>query len=177
MGREIRMVPANWEHPKYTADDAPYRDRIGDYRPMNDDHFDKIFAQWLADFDRIRMGEMTDFERDCYPLGLREWIVDEGLPPDPKYYRPYGDEDRVWFQVYEMVSEGAPVTPPFATREELVDYLAAHGDFWDQKRGDGPWARTAAEKFVNSGWAPSMISVVTDAGLQIIEPRDGGMPA
>lgn len=56
------------------------------------------------------------------------------MPPEREYYRSWKDEDATWFQVWETVSEGTPVTPPFATKEELIDYLVANGDFWDQKR-------------------------------------------
>jgi hypothetical protein len=76
-----------------------------------------------------------------------------------------------WFQVYETVSEGTPVTPPFATKEELVDYLVANGDFWDQHRGDGGWSRENAEAFVGAGFAMSL--VVNTATGTIKAPRDG----
>lgn len=62
-----------------------------------------------------------------------------------------------WWQVWETVSEGSPVTPAFATAQELIDYLVEYGDAWDQKRGDGGWNRTSAENFVGSGWSPSMV--------------------
>jgi len=79
-----------------------------------------------------------------------------------------------WFQAYETVSEGTPVTPPFATQEELIDYLATRGDFWDQHRGEGPWPRENARKFVlGSGWAPSMIVTTGPAGVDIKTARDG----
>lgn len=165
MGREVRKVPANWNHPKI--------DRHGrtDFQPMHDEHFDAKFAEWLADFDRIRAGNLTDLEIECYPRGLADWLNDEGLPPDPTYYRPWRDEDATWVQVWETVSEGTPVTPPFATPEELIDYLATKGDFWDQKRGDGPWDRAAAESFVKRGWAPSMI--LNTATGEMKTARDG----
>lgn len=155
MGREIRRVPANWDHPARTRKDDPYGH--GGYQPMYDQHFDERFAEWLADFDRIRSGDLTDIERECYALGLADWLSDEGLPPNPSYYRTFSDDDATWFQMYETVSEGTPVSPPFATREELVSYLAANGDFWDQERGTKPLSREAYEKFVNAGWAPSMV--------------------
>lgn len=173
MGREIRLVPPNWDHPKYTEDNAQYRERIGDYMPMHNDRFDDKFAEWLADFDRIRSGNLTDFERECYPLGLANWLTDEGLPPDPAYYRPWRNEEATWVQLWETVSEGTPVTPPFATKAELIDYLATNGDFWDQKRGDGPWVRSAVERFVEAGWAPTMTVIHTPAGNVITTPRDG----
>jgi hypothetical protein len=159
MGRKIRKVPPNWQHPKDTR---------GEYKPLFNENFDDAFAEWLGDFNRIQSGKLTDDERKDYPRGLCEWLQDNQAP-DPEYYRPYKDEDASWFQVYETVSEGTPVTPPFATKEELVNYLATYGDFWDQKRGHGAWNRITAEKFVADGWAPSMI--VTNE--HIFLPRDG----
>ncbi len=82
---------------------------------------------------------------------------------------PTGD----WWQVWETVSEGSPVTPAFATAEELIEYLVTFGDDWDQKRGDGGWSQEAAEAFVSrEGWAPSLII----QGGASYSPRDG-MPA
>ena len=86
----------------------------------------------------------------------------------PLYHFEWADGIRkaTWWQVYETVSEGTPVSPPFATPDELIDYLVAHGDFWDQQRrerGDtimnnDPWSREQAEAFVRGpGWAPSMV--------------------
>ena len=156
MGREVRRVPPNWEHPKCSPNKFPFKgDRL---QPMYPWRFDETFAEWLADFDRIRKGDLTDFERECYPLGLAEWLVDEGQPPDPAYYRPWKDEEATWFQLWETVSEGTPVSPPFATKEELADYLAEHGDGgWGASRPGG-WGKEVAYKFVmGSGWAPSMV--------------------
>lgn len=80
---------------------------------------------------------------------------------------PKGD----WWQVWETVSEGSPMTPAFATCGELIDYLVANGDAWDQKRGDGGWSRENAESFVKAAWAPSMIG---HSG-KLHAPRDGAL--
>jgi len=50
------------------------------------------------------------------------------------------------WQLWETVSEGSPVSPVLHTREEFVDYLVEQGR-----------SRTAAERFADSGWAPSMV--------------------
>lgn len=151
MGREIRMVPPNWVHPK---------NEHGQDQPMRERRFEDEFAKWLEDFDRIRSGNLKYIERECYlgkgKIPLAEWLHDDGRPPDPKFYRPWSDGEATWFQVWQTVSERTPVSPPFATREELIDYLVINGDFWDQKRGDGGYSRAQAEAFVNAGWAPSM---------------------
>jgi len=174
MGREVLRVPADWEHPRYTEETAPRPDRVGDYRPihMNRD-FDSEADEWERDLNLWRSGE--DPKRaEHKDQRFWEW---HGAPPDRDYYRSraWTDDEATHFQVYETVSEGTPVTPHFATEAELVDYLVANGDFWDQKRRkSGPgWSRKAAESFVKGGWAPSMVVVSTPQQTVIHEPRDG----
>lgn len=170
MGREIRRVPPNWQHPVYTAEDAPSSHLVGNYKGLIGGFIADELAEWLADFDRVRQGkDLTDFERKWYPQGLLQWLTDHAAP-DPANYVPYTEAEATWFQVYETVSEGTPVSPPFATKDELVDYLCAYGDFWDQKRGDAPWSRSAAERFIKNEFAPSMIVHSDAAGVHIETP-------
>lgn len=154
MGREIRRVPPNWEQPK---------NERGHLQPMFDQTFSAAAEEWKA-----RLAKHVPSEND----GREYWEWD-GNPPDREYYRPWEDEDATWFQVWETVSEGTPVTPPFATKIELVDYLVANGDAWDQSRGNGGWGRKAAERFVNAGWAPSMVVFNSGTDVTIKTPRDG----
>lgn len=71
---------------------------------------------------------------------------------DPKYYRPaWTEEIATWYQVYETVSSGTPITPPFETKEQLAYHLYTKGTSWD----DRPWSREAAMSFVEEGWLPS----------------------
>lgn len=169
MGREIRRVPANWQHPDRDPDYNEHG-RKG-LQPMYDKSFDDAFAEWLADFDRIRAGKLEGYEVECYPNGLADWLEDSHAPCRA-YYRPWKDEEATWFQLWETVSEGTPVSPPFATKQELADHLAKHGDSWDQSRCQDPhtcrlfgltpgkpgWGKQKAESFVfGGGWAPSMV--------------------
>lgn len=168
MGREIRRVPANWEHPKTER----YFGQESSYQPMYDQTFESASQEWCEAFAKWQSGERPEyFTPTNYPADYQYWEWENG-PPDRAYYRPYADEEATWVQVYETVSEGTPVSPPFATREELIDYLATNGDFWDQSRGDGPWARASAIAFVNSGWAPSMMFVQSDEGSEFVDSRD-----
>ncbi|MGE0830823.1 MAG: hypothetical protein AB7O04_15925, partial [Hyphomonadaceae bacterium] len=143
------------------------------FQPMYSRRFDKVWEYWLSEFDRVRAGALTVFEREVYPNGLADGIHDDGQPPIRAYYRPWADDEATWFQIWETVSEGTPVTPPFETREELIEYLVEHGDFWDQKRGDGPYGRKAAEAIVSGAYAPSMI--IRDG--QVSTPKDAAMYA
>jgi hypothetical protein len=160
MGREIRRVPADWNHPR--------DERRGGFKPLYDRPFAAAARAWLD--KAIAWDNGTD--EDCaehkasYPF---YWQWDTN-PPNAEYYRPdWPEESATHYQVYETVSEGTPVTPHFATKAELVDYLVAHGDFWDQSRGHGGWKRDAAERFVERAWAPSLIM----AGGTVFAPRDG----
>jgi hypothetical protein len=176
MGREVRRVPADWEHPKVSKPNWQTGRMEEHYQPMFDTPFEERARKWMD--AAIAWDNGTD--PDCakhkatHPF-YWQW---SGNPPDAKYYRPnWPKESRTHYQVYETVSEGTPVTPHFATKAELVDYLVEHGDEWDQmrtaeaKQGRAGWSRTNAEAFVERVWAPSMII----ANGVISTPRDGGI--
>ena len=171
MGREIRMVPPNWEHPMKDPPPIHWIPGVGlrhdpSFQPMYDKTFDDAAKDWRDEFAKWERGERESyFNASEYPNGIEFWEW-HGEPPDRKYYRPWKDEDATWVQLWETVSEGTPVSPPFATREELAQYLAVNGDYWDQKRGDGGWGIESARAFVEVGWAPSMMvrdGVITDS--------------
>lgn len=151
MGREIRRVPPNWEHPRQKCEHSPWRGGCEDakanggkcYRPLM-----QGYAAAKAEFEKMQSEE-----------GLQAALDYFGNAPDANDYVPdWPESEATWFQVYETVSEGSPVTPPFATREELVEYLVKHGDFWSQQDGKSGFSRKAAEAFVmGDGWVPSMM--------------------
>lgn len=130
MGREIRRVIPNWEHPKKEFPNYQAGRMEKSYQPLYDQSYREAADEWLKELMAWEAGE--DPDRAKYDTRYYwDW---NGMPPDKDYYRPeWKPEEMTWFQVYETVSEGTPVTPPFATKEELVDYLVEHGDFWDQR--------------------------------------------
>lgn len=111
--------------------------------------------QEYEDYVREHLGELA------YKGGYEEYAGKRpGSPPDPEAnyepaYQPEGwpPEDARGYQVFETVSEGTPLTPVFATKEELIDWLSTKGTSYDP-----PMAREAAERFVGWGSVPSMIS-------------------
>ena len=145
------MVPANWEHPKVKNE---YTGKMG-YQPMYDQSFPEVFAEWLAEFDRIRAGNLTDDERGYWPRGLADWLHDDGAPPDPAYYMPdWPDEERTHYMMYETTTEGTPKSPAFATPEELARWLAATkaSAFAGEAASYEAWLSVA-----RGGYAPSMV--------------------
>ncbi len=114
MGREIRRVPANWEHPKRKCPHSPWNGGCDEskkngglcYHPMFDEDFDIALKEWVDGYELWKKGEHPD-QSDCTYF---KWC---GAPPDPDFYH-HNWTSAEWYQVYETVSEGCPVTPPFA---------------------------------------------------------------
>lgn len=55
------------------------------------------------------------------------------------------------WQIWETVSEGSPITPAFASPEELADWCVRE-EPWSTRMDRAAWLR-----FIAAGWAPSMI--------------------
>lgn len=156
MGREIRMVVPNWEHPRYTEDDARDPRAVGKYRSLYDNSYEEARAEWL---EGLAVWKPEEHDGDDY------WEYN-GNPPQRDMYRPHWPEGAAtWFQVYETVSEGSPITPPFATKGELVDWLCTNKDFWNK----GPLTRAQAEAFVGDGWAPSFMVINEPGNFKMAE--------
>jgi len=168
MGREIRRVPPDWEHP---------RDENGYFIPLFDKDYKTAGEDWLKELDEFRAG--THIKQECIEriCGLFwEW----NAPPDKETCREryWTEEEATAFQVYEDVSEGTPVTPVFMSKREIVGYLIEHGTYWDQRdvsegrRQHAGWGRKAAEQFVDSEWAPSMMVMCNREERTIYTPGD-----
>jgi len=110
--------------------------------------FAEAKKEWIDGLLAWERGERPEF---CTADADETYWEYAGAPPDREYFAPFEKSECTWFQVWETVSEGTPITPPFATKEELVEYLVSVGDFWD-----GKWQRDSAVDFVmGSGWRPS----------------------
>lgn len=161
MGREIRRVPPSWQHP--IRDENKSRSFI----PLYDKEYESEANDWMKNAILWSNGTHPDQAKEVARKYKFYWDWSDA-PPEQELCREYKDSDATWYQVYETVSEGTPVTPPFATKEELINYLVNEGDFWQQndfKEGiikSIGYSIEAAEKFVKSGWAPS---IVFDGGV------------
>lgn len=67
----------------------------------------------------------------------------------PDDYMPSGE----WYQLYETVSLGTPLSPPFATPEELINWLVNNTDFYGDQ-----WTLEQATKILKFGGSPSMFT-------------------
>lgn len=144
MGRELRRVPADWQHP---LDDR------GICLPLHYESFKEAAAKWKAGFAAWECGDRPDY---CSEGGAKmEYWEYDGAPPESKYYRPdWPEESRTHFQMYETTSEGTPISPVFADIETLAHWLADNGAsaFAGQTATYEQWLATCQR-----GWAPSAI--------------------
>ncbi len=130
MGREIRRVPKQWAHPV---------DARGRYVSLGEcKYFHSNAESWV-----IEMREwFEEWEEN------KEEEIDPPECPELDRYMPTGD----WFQLFEDVSEGTPISPPFESEEELISWLSENKDFWGCQ-----WSKEAAADIVSSGYALSGI--------------------
>ena len=82
------------------------------YQPMYDRSFVEAMDEWIVEYTLWKEGKHPDQPKDGKLRGFDEFIDWIGGAPDFEYHRPeWKPEEMTWFQVYETVSEGTPVTP------------------------------------------------------------------
>jgi hypothetical protein len=143
MGREIRMVPANWEHPKNSE---------GDYKPMFMIYYEDVLDEWIENHYLWLKKEHPDQKEYSETKNYKyyaEWV---GSPPDIEEYL-IEKEPLVWVQMFENISEGTPLSPSFETKKELIKWLSENKNYWDE----GPMPYEGAKKFVEQGYCSSFI--------------------
>ena len=156
MSREVRIVPANWEHPK---------DEKGHFVPLFGDSFKKHVARWDEEARQWENGFVRDFATDSHkPKGSKhtgafaDWA---GERPEEKDYMPdFSEAERTHYQMYECTSEGTPISPVMETPEALARWLADNNAsaFADMGATYEEWLAT-----IKRGWALSAV----------ISPRTG----
>lgn len=153
MGREIRRVPKGWEHPK---------DGRGHYIPLFDGSYQEEAEKWVAQAAAYHARDSVAYRAaggwfpkdDTPPWETYPWFWQwADNPPNSDHYRPEFTEPADHYQIYETVSEGTPVSPVFATKGEMAEWLVSEG-----------YSEDAAAGFCESGWAPSFAICGTSKG-------------
>lgn len=150
MGREVRKVPADWQHPQ---------DASGRPIPLFDGaEFQKQVAEWDEEHAKYAEGLIRSFPEDWEakpadaPATYEEW---NGKRPSPEDYMPVWPEGQATHvMMYENTSEGTPLSPAFATAEELARWLADNGTnyFGRQTTDYDTWLAVITRDFAKHGW-------------------------
>jgi len=156
MGREIRMVPPGWQHPK---------DAKGKYIPLLKGSFAQADAEWNEGYAAWSRGEVENYyPKDGEPkwkpksaeaLKCSSYTEWSGSRPSPDDYMPtFPEGTATMLMMYEDTSEGTPISPAFETPEKLAQWLANTGAsaFGDMTATYEQWLATC-----KSGWAVSAV--------------------
>lgn len=144
MGRELRKVPANWEHP---------RNEDGKYQPMFDKFYGDVKNEWMEENEKWENGthpsliEHPEYKEE-YPF--YEMYEDY---PDHRYYqhKKYTPEELTHIQLYETTSEGKPLSPVFKADEleKLCEWAAENATtFAHFKASKEEWFKMLSDDFV-----------------------------
>lgn len=140
MGREVRKVPADWKHPKHMVTDWRNGLMVERYKPLHDGYYAEAAKNFMDKANAEGLEAATDYYGDA---------------PKPDDYMPdWPADQRTHFMMYEDTSEGTPISPAFATPEELARWLADTGasSFGDMTATYEQWLRVA-----NGGFACSLV--------------------
>lgn len=146
MGREVRRVPANWQHPK---------NERGEHIPLHDG-FCKALTEWHRGKAMWGLGLRDDWNggwKALKPDQTGTWEDWAGEEPKAEDYMPdWAPEARTHIQMYENTSEGTPISPVFAEPEPLARWLADNNAsaFGSETATYEQWLAT-----IKRGWAIS----------------------
>lgn len=149
MSRELRRVPENWEHPK---------NRDGKYESLSSDYSGSL-VYWKEEVEKFikhmtevcETGKTNIYDRKyTSSKDVFEYFTEDGQmnPPDINGYMPNGK----WYQLFQTVSEGTPLSPAFSTKEQLGEWLKNNPDYWGTK-----WSENQIKGLLEKNWLPSGI--------------------
>ena len=163
MGREMRRVPKNWQHPTEFSRNNDVR-----FKPLFEGPWEEHAARWDEDNWHWEAGEDRHWGRNGEPDTWKavdpDYLIDcptyeewDGPRPVPEDYMPtWTPEEATYYMMYESTSEGTPISPAFETPEELALWLADLGasTFADMTASYEEWLPACRGSF-----APSMVLV------------------
>lgn len=139
MSRAVRRVPMDWQHPMEWREQWDRAEGRVVMKLVPKPLFNRPYAEAMADF----------------AANPDDW---DGHEPQREDYMPdFGSDplDRLGYAMYEETSEGTPISPTFATPEELARWLA-------DNRASAFGGMTATyEQWLavcRGGWAPSAVA-------------------
>ena len=138
MGKEIRRVPPNWEHPQ---------DPKGHFIPLFDRLYEDDLELWQQNNQLWATGQHPDqlqYPEATATCTYSDWA---GKEPDPTRYRPPFQVKPSSYQIYETITEGTPVSPVFETTQQLADHLISTGQATIHE----------AQAFVQTGSLPTFV--------------------
>lgn len=151
MGREVRKVPKDWQHPQ--AMTQRLHGRVMDYVPLHGRSFAVDAEEWDQECAKWNAGIYPDYASEKgKAMTYEEWAGER--PKQEDYMPDWPESERTHYMMYEDTTEGTPISPAFETPEELARWLADNGAsaFADKTATYEQWLPIA-----RGGWAPSLV--------------------
>lgn len=146
MGREVRRVPADWQHPKQLTRDPLTGHLVERYKPLfPGELYQPLVDMWDEECAKWKAGWRPDHcpGHKHRAMTYEQW---QGQRPHRDDYMPnWPAEERTHLMMYEDTSEGTPISPAFATPEELARWLSDNGTsaFGNDTASYEAWLRVA----------------------------------
>lgn len=155
MGREVRRVPANWQHPKQQTPDYRTGSMVESYKPLfPGERYQPSVDEWDEECAKWKAGWRPDYCTDDKRRAMTYEQYSGQRPHRDNYMPNWPESERTHYMMYEDTSEGTPISPAFATPEELAQWLADNGAsaFGNMTADYDHWLRVARGE-----WAPGMV--------------------
>jgi hypothetical protein len=160
MGRELRMVPENWEHPKNeNGNEKPllggsFTKELADYKEGKQKWNEGLRENWFPKKDESKWNPKSEDEQK---MSWEEWT---GEKPDKQDYMPeWSDKEKTHFQMYETCTEGTPISPVMDSIEKLAHWLA------DNKASAFGDSTATYDQWLNTIKAGSAVSAIMTNGV------------
>jgi hypothetical protein len=155
MGREVRRVPADWQHPKEEVPNWRTGRMVERYKPLfPGDRYQPRVDEWDAECAKWKAGWRPDYCTEPESIAMTYEQYSGQRPHRDDYMPNWPAGQCTHLMMYEDTSEGTPISPAFETPEELARWLTDNGAsaFGDSTGSYEGWLRVA-----QGGWAPSAV--------------------
>jgi hypothetical protein len=106
---------------------------------------------WIAVSARCKRAGEVEWCATCEGHGSLEAY--EGQRAEAEAWERTEPPEGEGYQLWQTVSEGSPITPVFATAEELARHMVSH--HWNTNPEPMASSFEVAMRFIDAGWAPS----------------------
>ena len=130
---------------------------------------EEVNAWSISSMGRDAINQWVCVEAECkrlgYPTECARCKGEGSLWPSLKIKQQAEDWERTeppegeGYQLWETVSEGSPISPVFATAEELAEWIVTSPDYKWRKNDKGITREQWLKFIIGPGWCPSLIMV------------------
>ena len=129
MGFEIRKQPKGWRHPVHKGSYIPLKDGNELLEEQADwDRQNELWEKGIRETG-VFSGNITQkpVELEFSSLSFEEWTQPR---PEEKDYSPvFEPEELTHIVLYENITEGTPLCPPFETPEAMAAWLVENYEY------------------------------------------------